>query len=143
MKHETTTFEPVHYLYVEKIGPFMETAMPAWQELHTKIPNPKNKTGAMALYRFTPQMTYRAGWVLSEKPVEIPPGFKYEKLGGGKYEKFTMTGSYSQLPVVSGQVWETAKSLNLRDDWAIENYANDPATTPEEKLITEIMVPVK
>ena len=143
MKHTPTRFEPVHYLFVEKVGSFQETAMRAWQELHAKFPNPITKTGAMALYRFTPAMTYRAGWVLSEKPTEIPAGFGYERFEGGNYEKFTVVGSYSQLPIVSGTVWETAKTLPVRDGWAIESYANDPATTPEDKLITEIMVPVK
>jgi predicted transcriptional regulator YdeE len=143
MNHAPVNFAPVHYLFVEKVGPFMETAMKSWKELHSTLPNPPNKTGAMALYRFKPEMTYRAGFVLSQKPSEIPPGFKYENFEGGRYEKFTVTGSYSQLPKASGDVWETAKTLNLREGWAIENYANDPATTPEDKLVTEIMVPVK
>jgi predicted transcriptional regulator YdeE len=143
MKQQTTMSETKHYLFVEKVGPFMTTAQAAWQELHGKIPNPQNKVGAMALYRFTPEMTYRAGWVLSSKPSEIPAGFRYVELKPGKYEKFTYVGSYSNLPQVSGQVWDAAKSLQLRDDWAIENYANDPKSTPESELVTEIMVPVK
>lgn len=143
MKHQTTTTESKHYLFVEKVGPFMNTAQAAWGELHGKMPNPQNKIGAMALYKFKPEMTYRAGWVLSQKPSEVPAGFKYEELKPGKYEKFTYTGSYANLPQVSGEVWEAAKTLQVREDWAIENYANDPKSTPEEKLVTEIMVPVK
>ena len=33
------------------------------------------------------------------------------------------------------------KKLPLRDDYFIENYVNDPRTTPEAELITEILVP--
>jgi effector-binding domain-containing protein len=33
------------------------------------------------------------------------------------------------------------KKIQLRDDYCIENYANDPRTTPEDKLVTEILVP--
>jgi DNA gyrase inhibitor GyrI len=33
------------------------------------------------------------------------------------------------------------KKLPLRDDYFIENYVNDPKKTPEEQLITEILVP--
>jgi effector-binding domain-containing protein len=33
------------------------------------------------------------------------------------------------------------KQIHLRDDFAIENYTNDPKTTPEEQLVTEILVP--
>jgi hypothetical protein len=29
--------------------------------------------------------------------------------------------------------------LPLRDDFNIENYVNDPRTTPEDQLITEIL----
>ena len=31
--------------------------------------------------------------------------------------------------------------LPLRDDYFIENYVNDPRTTPEDQLTTEILVP--
>jgi effector-binding domain-containing protein len=30
----------------------------------------------------------------------------------------------------------------IRPAFAIENYPNDPKVTPEEKLITEILIPV-
>jgi hypothetical protein len=32
--------------------------------------------------------------------------------------------------------------IQLRDDYSIENYANDPDKTPESELITEIMIPI-
>jgi len=31
--------------------------------------------------------------------------------------------------------------LPLRDDYFLENYVNDPRTTPEEQLISQILVP--
>ena len=141
--HETITRPASHYLFVEKVGPFQTTAMAAWKELHATLPNPKNKVGSMALYKMRPEMVYRAGWALSAKPESVPAGFKYEEIPSAKFEKFTYTGPYDNLGQVSGDVWEAAKKLELRDGWAIENYVNDPATTPPEKLITEIMVPVK
>ena len=33
------------------------------------------------------------------------------------------------------------RKIPLRDDYCIENYANDPRTTPEDQLISEILVP--
>jgi effector-binding domain-containing protein len=30
----------------------------------------------------------------------------------------------------------------VRDDFAIENYMNDPRVTPEDQLITHILIPV-
>jgi effector-binding domain-containing protein len=31
--------------------------------------------------------------------------------------------------------------LPVRDDYFLENYVNDPRTTPPEQLVTEILVP--
>jgi DNA gyrase inhibitor GyrI len=31
--------------------------------------------------------------------------------------------------------------IQVRDDFFIENYANDPRTTPEAELITQILIP--
>jgi effector-binding domain-containing protein len=32
-------------------------------------------------------------------------------------------------------------NIALRDDFAIEHYVNDPRITPEDELVTEILVP--
>ncbi|HXX15596.1 MAG TPA: GyrI-like domain-containing protein [Candidatus Eremiobacteraceae bacterium] len=54
-----------------------------------------------------------------------------------------MTGPYSNLPEATARVLETVsqRNMQLRDDYYIENYANDPRTTPESQFITEILVP--
>jgi effector-binding domain-containing protein len=54
-----------------------------------------------------------------------------------------LTGSYSNLPQASGRVFEivSEKKIKLRDDYCIEHYVNDPRTTPEEQLVTEILIP--
>ena len=33
------------------------------------------------------------------------------------------------------------QGIDVRDGWNIENYVNDPRTTPEAELISEICVP--
>jgi effector-binding domain-containing protein len=40
-------------------------------------------------------------------------------------------------------VWGIAAEtkIQLRDDYAIENYLNDPDSTPEDQLVTEILIP--
>ena len=136
---------PTHYVFLEKIGPFMQTAPKAWQELHQLkhlIAEHNRITGAMSLYKMKPDI-YRAGFILSEAAVELPSGLEYEEFTGGKYSKFVHTGSYLNLGPASGLVWEyVAKNdILLRSDFAIENYANDPQSTPEAELITEILVP--
>ncbi len=142
---ETVNFPATHYVFVEKHGDFPTIAGQAWQSAHTFIPEllMKNKiTGYMSLYKRGPNM-YRAGFALAAAPVDVPDGLAYEKFEGGKYAKFVLTGPYSELPAASGQVWKTVaeKKLPVRDDYAIENYMNDPRVTPEDQLITEILVP--
>ncbi len=142
---EIVTFPASHYVFVEKIGPFMQNAGAAWTEAHTCTPalSEHNQiTGYMSLYKMGPQV-YRAGFALSAAPKELPKGLTYEKFAGGKYARFVLTGAYSDLPQASGAVWKIAKeTLQVRDDFAIENYVNDPRVTPEPELKTEILVPV-
>ena len=142
---ETVTWPEMHYIFIEKIGPFQETAPRAWQELHPLAPkiSESNKiTGYMSLYKAGPKI-YRAGFSLAAEPKNLPANLKYEKFRGGKYSKFVLTGSYANLPEASGRVFEIVakKKIQMRDAFCIENYANDPRTTPEEQLVTEILIP--
>ena len=147
LEPEIVSFPATHYVFVEKTGPFQNTAPGAWQSAHALLPEllKKNQiTGYMSLYKTGPKI-YRAGFALAAPPVDLPQGLAYEKFAGGKYSKFVLTGSYSQLPGASGAVWSSAaeKKIPLRDDFAIENYVNDPRVTPEEKLVTEILIPTE
>ena len=134
-----------HYVFLERVGPFMKTAREAWQDLHALkylIAENSQITGAMALYRMSPDI-YRAGFILAGAPPAHPPELAYEKFPGGKFSRFVLTGSYANLPQASGRVWEIVSrtGIETRADFAIENYANDPSSTPEAELITEILVP--
>jgi effector-binding domain-containing protein len=135
----------MHYVFVERIGPFMENAGAAWQQAHSMVPallENNEITGYMALYRVGPKI-YRAGFSISSAPVKLPEGFKYEKFHGGKYVRFVLTGPYDNLPQASGRAWAVVgeKKIDIRDDFAIEQYVNDPRMTPTEQLITHIMIP--
>lgn len=138
----------LHYLFVEKIGPFHETAMGAWNDVHRILKGDsikEKKIGALSLFKMKPQMVYRAGVIYESKPTFIPDQFQYIKFPGGKYSKFVLTGPYSNLGPAWGEVMSIIqeKQLKLRDDYFVENYANDPAIIPEEKLISELMVPTE
>jgi DNA gyrase inhibitor GyrI len=142
---EIVTWPETHYVFIEKIGPFQDTAPKAWQELHPLVPKiaEHNKiTGYMSLYKAVPKI-YRAGLAVAAEPKNLPANFKYEKFKGGKYSRFVLTGSYANLPQASGRVFEIVveKKIQMRDDFCIENYANDPRTTPEDQLITQILIP--
>ena len=134
-----------HYVFVETGGPFMETAPAAWGSAHANLAalqEHNQVTGYMSLYRMNPD-TYRAGFALAAPPKELPAALKYEKFPGGRYSRFVLTGPYSQLGPASGRVWQIVeeKKIPQRDDFAIENYLNDPRVTPPEQLLTEILVP--
>ncbi len=142
---EIVTWPPIHYVFVEKIGPFPVNAPQAWQSLHTHIPRIAEHnqiTGYTSLYKIGP-MVYRAGVSVAAVPQSLPEGIEYEEFKGGKYSRFTLTGSYSNLGPASGRVQQiiSESGLPLRDDYFIENYVNDPRTTPEAQLITQILVP--
>jgi predicted transcriptional regulator YdeE len=144
-KPEIVNVPATHYVFVEKTGDFHSIAGQAWKSAHAFVPelSMKNKiVGYLSLYKIGPKM-YRAGFALEAAPVDLPDGLAYEQLAGGKYAKFVLKGSYSQLPQASQQVWNTVaeKKLPVRDEYAIENYVNNPSVTPEDQLITEILVP--
>lgn len=142
---EIVNWPEMHYVFVERVGPFMENAPAAWQQVHTLVAavSENNRiTGGMALYKMGPKI-YRAGFSIAAPPVKLPESIRYEKFHGGKYLSFELTGPYSDLPEASGRAWAIVgeKKIELRDDFAIENYLNDPKSTPPEQLITHIMIP--
>jgi len=144
---ELVQWPETHYVFVEKIGPFSQTAPQAWQELLSHFPAILKKntiTKRFSLYNVNAK-TYRAGVALSAPPVDLPAPLAYELFSGGKYSRLTYTGPYTGLPAASGRAWEIAaeKQIPLRDGFAIENYVNDPQTTPQDQLITEILFPSK
>ena len=145
-KHDKITWSESHYLFIEKRGNFMETAPKAWTEFNqrrSEILVGETPKAFASLYQIKPEMIYRAGVFLSKKPEIIPAGFSYESFEGGPYLRFVLTGSYSQLPEACGKVFEIVRTLNvpMRNSFFIENYVNDPQTTPEAELITEILIP--
>jgi effector-binding domain-containing protein len=142
---ETVTWPGTHYVFVEKTGPFQTNAPQAWQSLHrlvAGIAEHNQITGYLSLYKMGPKI-YRAGVSLASPPAKLPEDVSYVEFGGGKFSRFVLTGPYSNLPMASGRVMEiiSETKLPLREDYFIENYVNDPRKTPEEELITQILVP--
>jgi|688.fasta_scaffold547311_2 effector-binding domain-containing protein len=146
-KYDVLNFPATHYVYIEKIGPFHETAPKAWQEIHQfkeAIVKAGGKvTGAFSMYKVESQL-YRAGFSVAEKPDSVlPEPLKYVFFEGGPYLRFVLTGSYMQLPKACGRVFEIVEKSKLQttDNFYLENYVNDPFTTPESELKTEILLP--
>ncbi|MGB8261368.1 MAG: GyrI-like domain-containing protein [Terracidiphilus sp.] len=143
---ETVTWPETHFAFVEKRGPFLQVAPEAWRianSLRPLIEERNRIEGHLSLYQMGPSV-YRAGFKLAAPPIGLPAGLAYELFPGGRYLRFVLTGPYSQLPAASQRVFQIVSRANrmLRMDFCIEHYANDPRTTPEEKLVTEILLPV-
>ena len=142
---EIVQWPETHYVFLEKIGPFMTTAGQAWQSAHQQAPAiaENNKiTGYMSLYKRGPKV-YRAGFSLEAPPQKLPEGFDYVKFSGGKFSRFGLTGPYTDLPTASGRVFEIVaeKEIEMRDDFCIEHYVTDPRVTPEDQTVTHILIP--
>ena len=144
---EIMAWPETHYVFVEKIGPIPLNAPKAWQEAHAfseALARHNTVTGHISLYKMQPQI-YRAGFVLQDPPAQLPQGLNYEKFQGGKYSRFVLTGPYSELGRATTRVFEIVleRAIQQRDDYCIEYYVNDPKVTPEDKLITEILIPTQ
>lgn len=142
---DTVTWPKTHYAFVEKIGPFQTNAPQAWQSLHQFVPGIQEHneiTGYVSLYKMGPKV-YRAGVALAAPPAKLPEGVSHMEFSGGKFSRFVLTGPYSNLGQATGRVMEiiSQTKMPVRDDYFIENYVNDPRKTPEDQLITEILVP--
>jgi len=142
---EIVSWPEIHYVFVEKVGPFLENAGKAWQTAHQLVPALRKNnqvTQYMSLYQRGPQV-YRAGFAIASEPKEIPSGLTYEKFAGGKYSQFVLTGPYTDLPAASSRVFEIVaeEGINMRDGYCIENYVTDPSTTPPDQNVTHILIP--
>ncbi len=147
LEAEPVQVPAIHYVFVERRGDIPENAPQAWGELHANlaaISAENTVTGYLSLYRMDDEI-YRAGVSVTAPPRQLPAGFRYEAFAGGKYRKWVLRGPYSQLGAATGQAIAAARELGLplRDDYSIEHYVNDPRTTPEDELITEILFPVE
>jgi AraC family transcriptional regulator len=149
---ETVMRPLTHYVFLEKRGPFAEVAPPLWNELQPMLPRlaqsqireflgvsgiDKSRAGEDA-------MIYQAGVSLTAEPGKLPTGLQHRAIKNGKYARFVLTGSYGQIWPAFDRVFKilAEKKVELRPEFCIENYLNDPRVTPEDKLLTEILVPV-
>ena len=142
---ETINFPAAHYVFVERTGNIPTNAPKAWktvEHLAAEILKHNQITGAAAFYKPT-QGIYRAGFMLNGPPVNLPAELTYERISGGKYARFTLTGPFDQLPEANTRAFGivAANKIPLRDDFNIEHYLTDPRTTPADQNVTAILFP--
>ena len=149
---EIVTRPTTHYVFLEKHGPFAEVAPPAWDEMHalvaTQVPQDEiveflGLSGIDRRKMGEDSMIYQAGVAVSRPPKAQMKGLEYRKIEGGKYARFLLVGPYAHIAPAFDQVFKTLaeNQVQLREEYCIENYLNDPKVTPEDQLKTEILVP--
>ena len=152
-KPEIVNRPVIHYVYHQKNGPFAEVAPSAWGEFFPLLGNQLNHDQMVGLLGLSmvdkgkngeAAGVYQAGAGLASKPATIPKNLLYRKIEAGEYARFLLTSSYSQIGTAFSQIFRTLSenSVPLREDFCVENYLNDPKSTPEEQLLTELLVPI-
>jgi effector-binding domain-containing protein len=102
---------------------------------------------AMTVYLATDDtgFTFQAGYPIAEEPKDPPKGdIAVGKSPEGKALKFVHRGSYDSMESTYDAVTNfiEEKQLEARDQ-LIEQYLTDPLTTPEDKLVIEVLVLIK
>ncbi len=152
-KPEIVTLQPATFVYIEKIGPFLQQAPLAWQEFWAVGQMAFNKENTLAMLGLSmidkkkkgdDAFIYQAGVSVKSELKKMPQNLKKRELPSGRYARFLLTGSYSQLAEAYPQAFESiAKAkLAIRDEFCMESYLNTPADTAENDLKTEILIPI-
>ena len=102
---------------------------------------------AMTIYLATDDtgFTFEAGYPISEEPKDPPKGdITVGMSPDGKALKFVHRGSYDAMESTYDAITNfiEEKQLEARDQ-LIEQYVTDPLTTPDDKLVIEVLVLVK
>ncbi|MEN0060120.1 MAG: GyrI-like domain-containing protein [Bdellovibrio sp.] len=150
---EIVTRPKSYFIYLEKTGPFQVTAKAAWHEFWVKATNTVDEAQITSVLDMSkvditkPNESgniFRAGVTLKAMPSKIPDGLRMREVMAGKYAKFVLTGSYEQLPHAFPQIFIilAEAKIRVRDEYCVSVYVNSPEKTSEDKLLTEIFIPV-
>ena len=129
----------------------MGNVMPAdFQRLAQFIQENSLSAGAVfAIYNEFDMVNQHAGFISAiavDSDIEVKTPFIKGELEGGECIKVTHTGPYLHL----GNGWSAAmgyarakKIKTTKTPVGIEYYLNDPASTPANELMTEIVLPIR
>jgi effector-binding domain-containing protein len=126
-----------------------ETLIDAFKQLNTYVERQGLKPNgpAMTIYTSTDDtgFSFQAAIPLPEEPPNPPRGdIAMGKSPGGRALKFVHHGSYDSMDTTYEAITNYLDEKRLEaKDLFIEEYATDPATTPEDQLVITVLVPVK
>ena len=101
----------------------------------------------MTIYTSTDDTSFQfqAAVPVAEEPKDPPTGdLAVGKSMGGRAFKFVLRGSYDDMDTTYDAITNflDEKQLDAKGSF-IEQYVTDPVTTPQDKLVVEVYVPVK
>ena len=101
---------------------------------------------SMTIYTATSDsnFSFQAAIPVAEPPKDPPKGdLAVGKSPGGKALKFVHRGSYDSMDSTYDAItnYLDDKQLDAKDLF-VEQYRTDPVTTPEDKLVVDIYVPI-
>ena len=149
---EIVTRPTTHYIFLERRGPFAEVAPSTWDQMLPLLANQIAQKdiveflGLSGIDRSTmgeEGMIYQAGVAVGNPPTSPLKGLQYRKVESGKYARFLLVGPYAHIAPAFDEVFKTLaeKNVELREEFCVENYLNDPKVTPEDQLKTELLIP--
>jgi effector-binding domain-containing protein len=126
-----------------------ETLIDAFKQLNTFLERQglKPDGAAMTIYTSTDDtgFSFQAAIPLAEEPPNPPRGdIAIGKSPAGRALKFVHHGSYDSMDTTYEAITNYLDEKRLEaKDLFIEEYASDPATTPEDQLVITVLVPIK
>lgn len=141
-------------LCVNVQGEFSKTAMNAWRTFWKEVREQKidmsNFTSILSFSHVdngkkgAERYTFLAGALVNKNIDNFTTPLEITDTGAGKYAKYILTGSYSQLSQAWPKAFQQAQeAYTLRNCFSVERYANSPEENAEEDLITELYIPVE
>ncbi|MBX3016332.1 MAG: GyrI-like domain-containing protein [Bdellovibrionaceae bacterium] len=141
-----------HVIFIEGRGDFPQTAGALWPAFWNHFPaiGREAVTQTLGLSGMEPGKSgdeakiYQAGVVL-KSPMQLPPGFRERTIPEGQYASFLLRGTYAKIGTAFADAFQLLadRRVRLRPEFCIEHYLNSPAQVPEDKLLTEILLPIE
>lgn len=143
------TEQPIVYLSgAAKWDSAFETIVDSLKKVYAFLEKEKiAPTGPpMTIYTSTDEkgFDFRTAVPVAAPPAKLPEGFVAAKSPSGKALKYIHRGTYDTLDDTYERITNQLDDKGLEaQDVFVETYLTDPRTTPDDKLVIEVYVPIK
>jgi effector-binding domain-containing protein len=145
----TMTEQPIVYLSgTAKWDNAFETIVDSFKKVYAFLEKEKIAPAGrpMTIYTSTDDrgFDFRAAVPVAAPPANLPEGFVAGKSPSGKAMKYVHRGTYDTLDDTYERITNQLDDKGLEaQDVFVETYLTDPRTTPDDKLVIEVYVPIK